>query len=98
MPIGGPSLHSLPFDHLHLSVQQPPAASTSPPDQLDDSNDASQCGGLGANRKQRTVYHVWQIAMMEQAFKHQQYMVGSDRELLAVRLGLTESQVRWRIC
>ena len=44
-------------------------------------------------RKQRTIYHPWQIMALECAFKHHPYIVGSDRALLAVQLDLTESNV-----
>uniref|UniRef100_A0A914VDW0 Homeobox domain-containing protein n=1 Tax=Plectus sambesii TaxID=2011161 RepID=A0A914VDW0_9BILA len=45
-------------------------------------------------RKQRTTYQAQQTRLLERAFETQQYIVGSDREVLADQLGLTESQVR----
>ena len=45
-------------------------------------------------RKQRTVYHQYQIRKLEDAFRAQQYMVGADRVALSRQLGLSETQVR----
>uniref|UniRef100_A0A0R3S7A7 Homeobox domain-containing protein n=1 Tax=Elaeophora elaphi TaxID=1147741 RepID=A0A0R3S7A7_9BILA len=45
-------------------------------------------------RKQRTIYGVSQTKILEKAFEEQQYMVGTEREMLAERLGLSEAQVR----
>ncbi|CAI5446598.1 unnamed protein product [Caenorhabditis angaria] len=45
-------------------------------------------------RKQRTIYGSRQTEQLEDAFHSQKYMVGAEREQLAHRLGLTESQVR----
>ncbi|EFO21653.1 homeobox domain-containing protein [Loa loa] len=48
----------------------------------------------GKGRKQRTIYGVSQTKILEKAFEEQQYMVGTEREMLAERLGLSEAQVR----
>ncbi|GMT18139.1 hypothetical protein PFISCL1PPCAC_9436, partial [Pristionchus fissidentatus] len=45
-------------------------------------------------RKQRTIYAGSQTRVLEEAFLSQRYMVGTEREALAARLGLSESQVR----
>ncbi|VDK30882.1 unnamed protein product [Anisakis simplex] len=47
-----------------------------------------------SQRKQRTIYGASQTRVLERAFEEQQYMVGTERELLAERLGLSEAQVR----
>ncbi|CAJ0942283.1 unnamed protein product, partial [Mesorhabditis belari] len=46
------------------------------------------------NRKQRTIYGLRQTEVLEEAFHSQRYMVGTERETLASRLGLSEAQVR----
>uniref|UniRef100_A0A1I8AX33 Homeobox domain-containing protein n=1 Tax=Steinernema glaseri TaxID=37863 RepID=A0A1I8AX33_9BILA len=45
-------------------------------------------------RKQRSIYGSAQTRELELAFESQQYVVGSEREQLAQKLGLSESQVR----
>ncbi|TKR78210.1 hypothetical protein L596_019055 [Steinernema carpocapsae] len=45
-------------------------------------------------RKQRSIYGSAQTRELELAFESQQYVVGSEREQLAHKLGLSESQVR----
>ncbi|GMS89185.1 hypothetical protein PENTCL1PPCAC_11360, partial [Pristionchus entomophagus] len=45
-------------------------------------------------RKQRTIYAGGQTKVLEEAFLSQRYMVGTEREALASKLGLTEAQVR----
>ncbi|KAK0417351.1 hypothetical protein QR680_012957 [Steinernema hermaphroditum] len=45
-------------------------------------------------RKQRSIYGSAQTKELEVAFENQQYVVGSEREQLAHKLGLSESQVR----
>ncbi|CAI4227490.1 unnamed protein product [Auanema sp. JU1783] len=45
-------------------------------------------------RKQRTIYGAKQTKVLEEAFSSQKYMVGTEREVLACKLGLTEAQVR----
>ncbi|GMR42070.1 hypothetical protein PMAYCL1PPCAC_12265 [Pristionchus mayeri] len=45
-------------------------------------------------RKQRTIYAGGQTRELEASFQQQRYMVGSEREALASKLGLSEAQVR----
>ncbi|KAF8357254.1 ceh-23 [Pristionchus pacificus] len=45
-------------------------------------------------RKQRTIYAGGQTKVLEEAFLSQRYMVGTEREALASKLGLSEAQVR----
>jgi len=45
-------------------------------------------------KRSRTVFSMNQLEELEKVFQTQQYIVGSDRTLLAARLRLTEAQVK----
>uniref|UniRef100_A0A8R1DPS0 Homeobox domain-containing protein n=2 Tax=Caenorhabditis japonica TaxID=281687 RepID=A0A8R1DPS0_CAEJA len=46
------------------------------------------------HRKARTIYGTTQTQQLEDMFRGQMYVVGAERESLALRLGLSPSQVR----
>lgn len=45
-------------------------------------------------KRKRTIFSQSQLERLEYEFKEQQYLVGTDRRVLAKELGLTEMQVK----
>ncbi len=47
----------------------------------------------GKRKRVRTTFSKWQLQALETTFAQQQYVVGSDRNRLALMLGLSQIQV-----